>query len=234
VDVHHFAPALLSAEQAMQCHASSDSAEVSSFNEGWTFVWKGFLTTVGTSLLQPLRTLLEKPTPNFDVNITPVPASVSKRVLWLSVAPSLFVLLYPLIAFVPHAPLLGLFLELWPWVGMSLIFTSMTQVSHVQAATQPRAAPPGGLDCWTRQQIHTSLDYSVDDSLVTAFAAGLNAQSLHHAMPSVGCAHFPQMYAEYQEICERHGVEIRKSRNAVTATREMIEYIFENNEPRQR
>lgn len=235
VDVHHFAPALLSAEQAELLAADGEGTATKSrgFNQGWTFVWKGLLTTLGTSILQPLRTLQEKPTPNFDVNITPVPAAVSKRTLWLSVAPSLFVLLYPLIAFVPHAPWAGLFLWLWPWVGMSIIFTCMTQVSHVQAATQPAAAPEGGLSCWTKRQIHTSLDYSVDDPLVTALAAGLNAQSLHHAMPSVGCAHFPAMYAEYQEICERHGVKIRRSENAATATREMIEYIFQNNEPRR-
>ncbi|KAL1499517.1 hypothetical protein AB1Y20_011720 [Prymnesium parvum] len=230
VDVHHFAPALLSAAQA---DARGPAEGQRGFNQGWTFVWKAFLTTLGTSVLQPLRTLLDKPTPNFDANITPVPAAVSKRTLWLSVLPSLLVLLYPLVAFVPHAPLLGFFLEVWPWVGMSIIFTSMTQVSHVQAATQPRAAPPGGLDCWTKQQIHTSLDYSTDDRIVTALSAGLNAQSLHHAMPSVGCAHFADMYEEYQEICERHGVEIRKSRNVLTAVREMLEYIFENNDPQR-
>ena len=72
------------------------------------------------------------------------------------------------------------------------------------------------------------------DPVVTALAAGLNAQSLHHAMPSVGCAHFPEMYAEYEAICERHGVQIRQSENAATATREMLEYIFENNDPRRR
>ena len=60
----------------------------STFNEGWTFVWKGFLTTLGTSILQPLRTLLEKPTPNYEVNVTPVPLAVTKWQLLLSVLPS--------------------------------------------------------------------------------------------------------------------------------------------------
>lgn len=59
-------------------------------------------------------------------------------------------------------------------------------------------------------------------------------QSLHHAMPTVSCAHFPEMYAEYEEICSRHGVQIRQSENVVTATREMLEYIFENNDPHGR
>ena len=108
VDCHHFAPALIS-------DAQPRISKSTSFNEGWTFVWKGFLTTLGTSVLQPLRTLLEKPTPNYSVNVTPIPAAVSKRTLLLSVLPSLLVLIYPLVAFVPHAPLLGWFLELWPW-----------------------------------------------------------------------------------------------------------------------
>jgi len=229
VDCHHFAPALISDAQPRMAPADSD------FNEGWTFVWKGFLTTLGTSILQPLRTLREKPTPNYDVNVTPVPAAVSKRTLWLSVVPSLLVLLYPLLAWVPKAPLLGLWLWLWPWVGMSLIFTIMTQVSHVQAKCQPSQAES---DCWTSRQIHASLDYSLGEStpkaeqqLVTALAAGLNAQSLHHAMPSLSCAHFPRVYAEYAAICERHDVEIRHSENVGTAVREMLEYVFENNKP---
>ena len=53
VDLHHFAPAALSPETPVN----------DKFNEAWTFCWKGCLTTLGTSLLQPLRTLLDKPTP---------------------------------------------------------------------------------------------------------------------------------------------------------------------------
>ena len=53
VDLHHFAPAALSPETPIN----------DKFNEAWTFCWKGCLTTLGTSLLQPLRTLLDKPTP---------------------------------------------------------------------------------------------------------------------------------------------------------------------------
>ena len=236
VDCHHFAPALISDAQP-KFYAKPPEPGKKAFNEGWTFVWKGFLTTLGTSILQPLRSLTEKPTPNYDVNVTPVPAAVSKRALWLSVLPSLLVLLYPLVVWVPQAPLLGLWLLAWPWVGMSLIFTTMTQVSHVQKLTQPSQADS---PCWTSRQIHASLDYSLGEGtsmaekqLVTALAAGLNAQSLHHAMPTLSCAHFPRVYAEYASICERHGVAIRQSENVGTAVREMLEYVFENNEPQR-
>ena len=233
VDCHHFAPALLSADQPTLAPPASR------FNQGWTFVWKGFLTTLGTSILQPLRTLTEKATPNYDANLTPVPQAVSKRQLLASVLPSFAVLLYPLLAVVPKAPLLGLWLAAWPWVGMSLIFTCMTQVSHVQAATQPGADADADARCWTARQILTSLDYSVagsrlETSVVTALAAGLNAQSLHHAMPSVSCAHFPRIYARYALICEAHGVPLRQSATAASAVREMLEYVFENNAPAAR
>lgn len=267
VDCHHFAPALISNEQPGYAVQQAGSR----FNEGWTFVWKGFLTTLGTSILQPvrrnegsnprdprlrlpppshapppppglmglqMRTLLEKPTPNYDVNVTPVPQAVSKRQLLLSVLPSFFVLLYPLLAFVPRAPLLGLWLTAWPWVGMSMIFTAMTQVSHVQEQTQPGKDAARASQCWTTRQILTSLDYSVSGSaletqVVTALAAGLNAQSLHHAMPSVSCAHFPRIYDEYAAICARHDVPLRQSANAATAVSEMLQYMFDNNDPQR-
>jgi fatty acid desaturase len=113
----------------------------------------------------------------------------------------------------------------------------------VQAATQPDA-PGGGASagCWTARQIAASLDYSVpagpsgrasplETSVVTALSAGLNVQSLHHAMPSVACAHFPRLYPEYAEICSRHGVQLRQSDNAATAVAEMLRYVFDNNAP---
>merc|ERR1719356_10890 len=119
---------------------------------------------------------------------------------------------------------------------MSLIFTAMTQVSHVQQKTQLGEDSPRAARCWTARQILTSLDYSVTGSaletkVVTALAAGLNAQSLHHAMPSVSCAHFPRIYAEYAAICARHDVPLRQSKNAATAVSEMIGYMFANNDP---
>ena len=74
----------------------------------------------------------------------------------------------------------------------------------------------------------------IESSVVTALCAGLNAQSLHHAMPLVACAHFPDMYDEYAAICEKHGVPIRSSRHFGTAVAEMLQYMFANNAPERR
>jgi hypothetical protein len=50
-------------------------------------------------------------------------------------------------------------------------------------------------------------------------------------MPSLSCAHFPRIYAEYAAICERHGVKIRHSDHVGTAVASMLGYVFENNKP---
>jgi len=222
MDVHHFSPARLSQAQP----STERTTRPLLGNDGWHFVWKGCLTTLGTCVLQPLRTLTEKPTPNFDVNISPVPAAVTKRTLLLSMLPSFFVLLYPLLAFLRADPLRCAFLEVWPWVGMSLIWTSMTQTSHIQASCQPSEA-----SCWTANQIQTSLDYSRGEPLATALTGGLNAQSLHHAMPTICCCHFPQIYEEYSQVCAANGVQIRTSENLATATAECLDYVFRVNAP---
>ena len=231
VDCHHFAAARLAEEQAP--YKSSEigaSGSASSFNEGWTFVWKGCLTTLGTSVLQPLRTLLEKPTPNFEVNITPIPAAVSKKTLLISMLPSFFVLLYPILAGLVGSmtPGQAILAEVWPWVGMSLIWTVMTQTSHIQEDTQWKAT---GDTCWTSQQIATAKDYSVGNPILTWATAGLNSQGLHHAIPTISSCHFAEMYDEYDQICRKHGVEPRQTQDLGTACVEMMDYIFRLNEP---
>ena len=225
VDLHHFSPAALSPDS----HVAS-----SEFNGAWTFCWKGCLTTLGTSLLQPMRTLLDKNTPNFEVNITPVPDDVSKKQLWLSVFPTIFCLVYPLLAFGLGRGDWGLAVleSLYPFVGASIIWTAMTQTSHVQDdCHQPNSED----DCWTARQIAHSYDYSVHDprerELVAMLTAGLNMQSMHHAIPTVAQSRLAEMYEEYSEIATRHGAAPRTSRNILTASGELLEYLFENNAP---
>lgn len=233
VDVHHFAPARLAADQSPYVKPDTSST----FNEGWTFVWKGFLTTIGTCILQPLRTLVEKPTPNFDANLTPIPAAVSKRALLLSMLPSFFVLLYPILMLASGAaaavPLQAVLLaQVWPWVGASLIWTLMTQTSHVQAICDPNSKLAANEpNCWTARQIGTALDYSTGSELVTWLTAGLNSQGLHHALPTISMAHHQAIYREYEQICRRHGVQPRQMGNLAEATREMLRHIFKVNAP---
>lgn len=114
-----------------------------------------------------------------------------------------------------------------------MIWTLMTQTSHVQASCQPDYDPAyeGEPDCWTARQIGTSLDYSVGEPVATALTAGLNSQGMHHAIPAVSMAHFPAMYEEYEAIVRKHGVQPRQSRDLRTAAAEMFEYVFALNDP---
>ena len=168
------------------------------------------------------------------MNITPVPDDVSKRQLWLSVAPTIFCLVYPLLAFGIGRGNWGLAVpeSLYPFVGASLIWTAMTQTSHVQDDCHQPVAED---DCWTARQIAHSYDYSVHNprerELVAMLTAGLNMQSLHHAIPTVAQSRLAGLYEEYAEIAARHGAAPRTSRNILTASRELLEYLFENNAP---
>ena len=247
VDVHHFAPARLAQSQPPYQPTTTTTSSLtttsssSSWNQGWTFVLKGCLTTLGTCILQPLRTLLDQNTPNFHVNITPVPAmAVCKRTLLLSMMPSLFVLLYPLTCLamglfsLPQA----LWAFIWPWVGMSIIWTVMTQTSHIQEACQwsdkdnsSSSSLSSSSSCWTTQQVHTAMDYSVHNSIVTWATAGLNHQGLHHALPAVSCSHFNEIRHDYEVICQRHGVQPRQVSNLAIACQSCLNYVFTLNRP---
>ena len=98
---------------------------------------------------------------------------------------------------------------LWPYVGASIIWTTMTQTSHVQEACHEDLPDDA---CWTARQIAHSYDYSVHDELenavVSALTAGLNAQSLHHALPSIAQSRLPALYDEYYAIAAKHGATV--------------------------
>jgi fatty acid desaturase len=125
---------------------------------------------------------------------------------------------------------LALFAALWPFVGASLIWTLMTQTSHVQEACHQ-----DDKGCWTARQIAHSYDYSVHDAkereLVAALTAGLNMQSLHHALPTIAQSRLPGLYEEYAAIAARHGAAPRTSRNIATAGAELLGFVFKTNAP---
>ncbi|KAJ1638949.1 fatty acid desaturase-domain-containing protein [Pavlovales sp. CCMP2436] len=233
VDVHLFAPVRINAGADALPHAAPFLG-----TRGYTqFLVKGALSTLGTSVLQPMRALLELQTPNFGANITPVPSDVTKEMLALSMAPALMALLWPFLALalglVP-APV-ALLQLVWPWVGASIIWTTMTQVSHIQAETQTdQPAIPSAADaptCWWARQAETSLDYSAGLPLVTALSAGLNTQSLHHTLPMVCSCHYPRIYARYAQICARHGVRLQSVPDLGAAIGGLVSFIRQMNPP---
>jgi len=212
VDLHHLRPARLHPSLPLDPTAS-----------GGSFVFKTFFTTVGMSLLWPLRELLQRPTPRYSENVTPMPGALPLWARWLSLIPTLLVVLIP---FVWHLPLLGplpfLFFWMYPWNVTSLLWTMLTQVSHIQEDCQQPPAD-GQLLRW---QVESAVDYSVDSEFVTIITAGLNMQSIHHVIPTVALCHFHKIYPEYAEICRRHGVRLNRRDNIWDAWNSCVNYVY--------
>jgi hypothetical protein len=61
----------------------------------------------------------------------------------------------------------------------SLIFMSITQVSHLQEVAQNDS----NAEHWAKAQVAAALDYGHDSALTTFMTGGLNVQGLHHCLP---------------------------------------------------
>jgi hypothetical protein len=238
VDLHLFAPVRIAAAAPAP---AADAPPFLGTRGAAQFALKGALSTLGTALLQPTRALVELRTPNFGENITPVPTpDVSRAQLAASMLPAALSLLWPLAAVSlgrVGAPV-GALQVVWPWVCASAIWTVMTQVSHIQAECQPDepAVPSaarladGTAACWWARQAETSLDYSVGSPFWTALSAGLNSQSLHHALPMICSCHFPRIYPRYAALCAKHGVRLRTTPNLATAVRGLGAFVRRMND----
>lgn len=229
VDLHLFAPVRLSEQTARAPGGGPRFLGARGFAQ---FALKGALSTLGTSLLQPARALCALRTPGFGANITPVPTpDVSRAVLALSMAPAAALLLWPpaALALGRVGPAVALLQLVWPWVGASLIWTTMTQVSHIQAECQPDGpafGPSGrGAPCWWARQAETSLDYSAGSPVVTALSAGLNTQSLHHTLPMICSCHYPRIYGRYAALCAEHSVRLRSVPTFFSAVRGLGAFV---------
>ena len=170
VDLHHLRPATQHPKLARDAGAS-----------GVDFLLKAPVTTVGMSVLWPLRALFDWRTPRYTANVTPKPLAVTKRALALSLLPTAAVLLYP-----PALALSGgaskrvaALMFFYPWLVTSCIWTVLTQSSHIQEDCQRDRTD----DDFYRWQIESALDYSRHSRLVPALTAGLNYQTLHHVFP---------------------------------------------------
>lgn len=221
VDLHHLRPARL--------HPGS---EVDEGYSGANFIFKGYFSTIGMSVLWPLRALQGKSTGRWYENlVTPKPDAVSDEEFRLSLIPIAFALIWPWIrvALGEINPIEGFFEWFYPWAVTGAIWTVMTQVSHVQEDCQ--RPPTGSPDDYFRWQIESALDYSVHSDLVPKLTATLNLQSMHHVMPSVCGCHFHKLYPEYKAICERHGVRLNTRKDVSAAWNSCIARVFELSSP---
>jgi len=94
---------------------------------------------------------------------------------------------------------------LTPWAVSSLLFMTVTQISHIQEECQQEASI-AETDPYKRQAL-TSLDYSTDSLLNHFIFGGLNTQSLHHVLPSIACVHYRALYPAFLAVCKKHNCE---------------------------
>lgn len=113
---------------------------------------------------------------------------------------------------------------LYPFVVSSMLFMSVTQVSHIQRETQTRRA----LDCpdFFKRQAMTSLDYSCESPLWGFLTGGLNTQSIHHVLPVVHSSHYSDLYPKFREVCLRHGCAPPQEANFANAFLEHLRYVY--------
>merc|ERR1712150_43060 len=62
---------------------------------------------------------------------------------------------------------------------------------------------------FAKRQVATSVDFAVGSYFWGFCSGGLNVQALHHCLPSVSQAHYRALYPKFQQVCKKHGVELK-------------------------
>lgn len=121
----------------------------------------------------------------------------------------------------------------YPYFVASMIFMTITQISHIQSTTQGvdtlNVNKPGR---WMRQMVETSLDYSQDSVVWTFLTGALNMQSLHHCLPVLSSSRYRAFYPEFRAICRQHGVQIRETDGIWSAIKSYWNYIHQLSQPK--
>jgi len=95
-----------------------------------------------------------------------------------------------------------------PNVIFSIIFMLNTQLSHLSEHTGGEKEQEHS-KCWYLHQIHTTVDIAPDSFVSWFTSGGLNLQVVHHCFPTVNHSHLPAVRRIVEDVCCRHGVEIK-------------------------
>ena len=125
-----------------------------------------------------------------------------KYSLCLQVLGSILISLYP-IYWYPNW--YGLMYAIVTRIISNIYFILVTQVSHNQEECQVEKSDVNYT--WCQQQVMHSVDYNVYSIFWNVITGGLNAQGLHHCLPYVHHCHYPYMYDEYVNICNKHNIK---------------------------
>jgi fatty acid desaturase len=99
-----------------------------------------------------------------------------------------------------------------PFLGQSLIFTLITHPTHLHHSTDSALvtsllSSTSHSTSGARRQVLSAVDYAPDSPFWGLVSGGLNAQSLHHLVPTVHSRHYISLYPIYRECKRRWGVE---------------------------
>jgi fatty acid desaturase len=110
------------------------------------------------------------------------------------------------------------FFAIYPYAMASMIFMTITQISHIQASAQkPRLENSAH---WSHIMVDSSVDYAQDSLAWTVFTGGLNMQSLHHCVPVLSSSRYREFYPKFRALCVKHGRvinEVPNIWNAITS-----------------
>jgi fatty acid desaturase len=197
IDVHHGAP-------HVRLHSSSTWTPSNQFQIIMVAVLQFLNSPISETVVYPLLVLFKHPIAttffgSYD--------SFLARVMPYTVLQFVFVAAFFLIPFLLFKKSKAIAFVAIPYVIVSLLFMTITQVSHIQEETQP--AKPN--ENWMRQMVESSMDYSQDSDFWSLVTGGLNMQSLHHCLPAVDSSHLMTLYPKFRAICEKHGVKIHQA-----------------------
>ena len=163
------------------------------------------LTTFSENVLFPLQLLFSEGINGRFFGIVNHVLDYNRLALFVQLGCSLGMLIYPFCVFGIGK---ALFFALFPYTVTSIMFITVTQISHIQNVTQRQT---DGWAHWTHQMIDTSLDYEQGSALWTFLTGGLNCQGLHHCVPGLSSSRFVQFYPIYRALCQKYGLVIHEA-----------------------
>ena len=93
---------------------------------------------------------------------------------------------------------------------LSLLLT-VTQLAHLndQTVFSPSSGPRLLRDDWGSHQMRTTVNFAVDNPVVTWFLGGLNFQIEHHLFPNLSHTHYPEISGAVREVAGEFGLPYR-------------------------
>ena len=213
IDLHHL-------EALVRSHALHRWFPVHRYQILSVSALNSVLTTFSENVLFPLQLLFSHAVNSRFFGIVQPTFEYTRVSMFVQLGLAGGVVVYPFFAF--GLCLKAFFFALWPYMIGSLLFITVTQISHIQEETQRQAAWPH----WSHQMVDTSLDYSQDSALVTLLTGGLNMQGLHHCVPGLSSSRFQQVYPIYRALCQKHGLVIHEAPSPWEAIRRYWVHMY--------